>query len=151
MQKSSDFVDKATDPLGDRAEANGLESLSYPEQVALLVLWADGIIGNGGFRFFYEGANNTEQVANAYQSLGCHDAVQASRDTMAIFPPEVFEKDYKACQKWLDSRYNDEELENLFDKQDRVIWEASDTLYDVLAEYIKTHRSDFEAVEQEIK
>jgi hypothetical protein len=151
MTESLDFVNKATDPLGDRAEANGIQSLSYPEQVALITLWATGIIDNGGFRYFYEGANNTEQVADAFDTLGFHDAAQACRETIAFFPPEVFKRGYEACTKWLDAHYTNDELFHLFDKQNFIVWELNDSshnsLDNVLAEYIRTHRSEFQALE----
>ena len=62
-----DLAGEICDNLGRRAEENGIQSLSKPEQTVLLVWWAQGIIGNGGFEYFYEGACNMTDVAEAYQ------------------------------------------------------------------------------------
>lgn len=51
MSTNPDFelVCRVTDQLGDRANADGVRSLTPEEQVPLLVWWAKGIIDNGGF------------------------------------------------------------------------------------------------------
>ena len=76
-----DFVSSICDGLGERAEQDGIESLTEPERSVLLVWWAQGIICNGGFAYFYEGACNMPEVAGAFQELGFEEAAQACRQS----------------------------------------------------------------------
>ena len=71
------FADDVCSDLGSRAQRDGIQSLSEQERAVLLVWWAQGIIGNGGFEYFYEGASNMIDVAEAFQELGFAEAAQA--------------------------------------------------------------------------
>ncbi|MEP6664347.1 MAG: hypothetical protein ABJC04_11865, partial [Verrucomicrobiota bacterium] len=54
--RSKDFemINSAFCALADREEKQGSQSISDIERVVLLVWHASGIIGNGGFRYFFE-------------------------------------------------------------------------------------------------
>ncbi len=139
-----DFVNTIGEGLGQRAEAAGLASLSPEEQTVLLAWWASGIIGNGGFRYFYEGASNAAQVASAFEALGFSDAANACRETLRVFPPEILSGDAMVRQQWLDANYSDAELTCLFAAQDAVIWEIDGQLETTAADYIRRHREKIE-------
>ncbi|MDY7035495.1 MAG: DUF4375 domain-containing protein [Thermodesulfobacteriota bacterium] len=71
------FINSQIKPLGQKAEDEGLDGLTQIQQTALLVWWTFGIIENGGFRYFFEGASNIEQVADAFRELGFYAAADA--------------------------------------------------------------------------
>jgi hypothetical protein len=56
--------------LGARADVDGLSALSDDEQTVLAPYLARGIIGNGGFRAFFEGEHALSQVARRMRALG---------------------------------------------------------------------------------
>jgi len=63
--------------IGTLAESIGIESLTPGQQVVLVTDWAYGIHMNGGFQYFYEGANNVEQVDWAMREVGLPEVAAA--------------------------------------------------------------------------
>ena len=72
--------------LGLRAEGSGINSLSGPERTVLYIWWATGIIDNGGFQYFYEGASEAAEVAAAFDAVGLPGPAAACRKSLAAFP-----------------------------------------------------------------
>jgi hypothetical protein len=71
--------------LGVKADERGLESLT-PEERTILVPWvARGVIGNGGFRYFFEGNLDLAEVARAFRELGCHQVGEACERVLSAF------------------------------------------------------------------
>ena len=139
-----DFTSAVCNNLGSRAERDGIESLSVPERSVFLAWWAQEIIENGGFEYFYEGACNMAEVAAAYQELGFAAAAQACRQSMTLFPPEALGKGPERCYETLmllDARY----VEGFFLPLSRVIWAANDddNLGAAAALYIRAHANAF--------
>ena len=64
--------------------------LTDGERVVWLVWHSHGIIGNGGFRYLFEGDFpgdlDFEKTAEAYAAIGATTAAKAFRDTFALFP-----------------------------------------------------------------
>src|SRR5262245_5321203 len=72
---------------GDDIDAS---AISEQERVVLLVWYASGIIGNGGFRYLFEGELQGDPhfalTAEAFRATGCKKAAEAVRKTLAMFP-----------------------------------------------------------------
>jgi hypothetical protein len=71
--RTRDLVDR----LGDRAELEGIGTLSEEERTVLLPWWARGVIGNGGFHYFYQGSADLHDVARRMAALGFADVARA--------------------------------------------------------------------------
>ncbi len=149
-----DFASAVCNNLGSRAERDGIESLSEPERSVLLVWWAQGIIANGGFEYFYEGACNMAEVAAAFQALGFSEAAEACWQSMTLFPPEVLGNDPERCYETL-TRLEAKQVKDFFLPLSQIIWETNDDdqLSVVAAKYIRAHASRFstETLRQEAK
>ena len=146
------FVSAVCDGLGNRAERDGLQSLSEPERSVLLVWWAQGIIGNGGFEYFYEGACNMPEIAAAFQELGLSEAADACRQSMTLFPPEVLGEDPKRCYETL-TRLDDNYVKDFFLPLSRIIWatDDDDQLSMRAANYIRSHAGAFSREDEEAR
>src|SRR5258706_7684422 len=81
----SDAFDRIVRHLPDK-ECGRENVLLEPAQVILLTYKAKGIIDNGGFQFFYEGASHAIDVAWAFDELGFPDVGDICRSSMAVFP-----------------------------------------------------------------
>ncbi|HTE17900.1 MAG TPA: DUF4375 domain-containing protein [Armatimonadota bacterium] len=134
----SKLVSRVADGFAERAEKEGLKSLTPEEQTVLLPLWASGIIDNGGFKYFYEGATETLEVAAAFDSIGLPEAADACRKAHSLVPAEVLAGGYMACRDWMDT-FEWEELDALFLPLNHVIWDLDDRLVPALAVYIRAH------------
>jgi hypothetical protein len=136
-----DQVIQILGPIADRAETQGLEALSGPEQNVLLVWWGKGYVDNGGFEWFYEGASNALQVADAYEALGLTDAADAWRKSVEVFPDGKPPEDLQDRRDWMCD--HEEEVRAFFDPLSRIIWDVDDRLNERLGEYIPAHAAHF--------
>jgi hypothetical protein len=137
-QTDLDLVGRVTSRLGERADAEGIESLTPAECVVLLPWWATGIICNGGFQYFFEGATNTLEVADAFAALGLEEAAAACRAAHRLIPVEVLQEGYPAFRDWMDT-LDESRLEGLFDPLNPVIWDHEVRLVAALAADIRNH------------
>jgi hypothetical protein len=73
--------------LGAKADLDGFDSLSEEEKTILAPYWARGVIGNGGFRYFFEGKHDLTDVARRMKALQ-FDAAAAACEKVArqVFP-----------------------------------------------------------------
>ena len=137
-----DFVNEICQELGRRVEDDGIETLSEPERVASDVWWASGIIQNGGFQYFYEGATEMAQVADSYDRLGLNKAAEACRKSLRIFPNGVPPEDDDERSEIL-APYQGFRNE-FFRPLNLVLWETADEgLEDILAVFIHENLPSF--------
>ncbi len=155
------LVDKAVSALDQRMDAErfgpiyktgGLRNFTQPEKTVLLAYWAMGIIQNGGFQFFYEGATNMDEVADAYERLGYHEAAEACRKSSSIFPygvpPEEAHQRLQALPSY-QGHSNDflRSLNEVVCNAGDADWNAGDADFEgTVAGYIRTHTSHFGAI-----
>ena len=134
-----DTIDRIATRIGERAERDGLASLSLVEKTVLLPWWASGIIGNGGFQYFYEGASEAAEVADAFDRIGCPAAAEACRKSLEVFPSGVPPADHEARRGFLDSIQDEDHT--LFEPLDEIIWQITDNeLESRLEIYIEANR-----------
>jgi hypothetical protein len=83
-------VKKALKALGEEADAEGIDRLTDEQRNALVPYWARGVIGNGGFRYFFQGNHDLTDVARRLRTLGLDPAAEAcDQVAAAIFPGGV--------------------------------------------------------------
>jgi uncharacterized protein DUF4375 len=70
-------VERLMHQLGQKADDLGLSALEAPERTVLLAWWARGVIGNGGFKYFFEGGSELGPVAREFRALGFPKAAEA--------------------------------------------------------------------------
>src|SRR5262245_38504912 len=72
---------------GDEVDVSALGEV---ERAVLLVWHAFGVVGNGGFRYLFEGNFEGDpdfaQTTEAFRAVGCKQAADAVRKTLAMFP-----------------------------------------------------------------
>ena len=142
-------LDKRLDAerFGPIYKRGGLRNFTQPEKTVLLACWAMGIIQNGGFQFFYEGATNVDEVADAYECFGYHEAAEACRKSSSIFPNRVPPEEAHQRLQVLSSYqgHSNEFLRPL----NEAVWKAGDADFEgAVASYIRLHTSEFKDVLQ---
>lgn len=129
-----------------RAEnPSSLEGLTEIEVDVLGTITAKGVIGNGGFDYWYQGTDRLQSliVAASFDRMGLAAAAQAMRDSLLAFPDATPPPDLGDRQGFLSEHR--EELEDRFRPLDEVIW---DTDYDLAAaRYIFGRRRELLAME----
>jgi len=94
--RSQDFemIDATFCALAEREAQRGSKSISDIERVVLLVWHASGIIGNGGFRYFFECGLSLPITAEAYTRIGVEQAASILRRIHDLFPGKKIPDDY---------------------------------------------------------
>ena len=105
-------------------EPFSLDGLTEVEADLLGAVTAVGVIGNGGFYYWYRGkdARSTTRIAAAFDRLGLSEVAQAIRSSLAAFPSGRPPGTLAARQKYLTA--NREQLQRTFEPLDRVVWAA---------------------------
>jgi hypothetical protein len=118
------FVDDAFKVIAKRKEARGMDQLSEVERTVLLVWWSAGIIGNGGFQYFYENTSDAAEVAKAFDQIGLHEAANACRESMQFFPKQFPPADRDERLALMDG--HEAESSRIWERLDCVIWDCHD-------------------------
>lgn len=119
--------------LGVKADEHGLESLTAKERTILLPWFARGVIGNGGFRYFFEGGHDLAEVAGAFRELGRHAVASACERVGSRFA-EQRPKDL-AQVNW-----------DQFTNEEDVIYELTwEELLAAIGKFVDQHRDAFAA------
>jgi hypothetical protein len=121
---------------GDDIDAS---AMSEGERVVVLVWHVTGIIGNGGFRYLFEGDLKGDSyfalTAEAFRATGCMKAAEAVRKTLAMFPnsrpPTNIEQRLRYYLKRIKGGWPTD--------MDKQFFDAEDNLKKCLAGYIRSH------------
>lgn len=128
--------------LGAQADLHGLDSLSEEERSVLVPYWARGVIGNGGFRYFYEGNHDLHDVARRMRTLQL-DAAATACESVAqhVFAGGAVPR-------------NDDEREALlskvdwkrFSQEEDVVFDLRwEDILDAVGRYVEAHPAAFKA------
>ena len=126
----SRLVGEAMKVLGPLAEERGIQALAPAQRAIVLLVWASGIIGNGGFRYFYEGAyfrndvNHVPMLAEAFKLLGFDQAAEATLRSLAFFPAEIPNLGPVETNRHMEAR-GEKEVKKFFGPLDREVWELN--------------------------
>jgi hypothetical protein len=139
---SPDFqlVDGVFCRLADR-ETAGPDAINDIEQVVLLVWHAEGIIGNGGFHYFFECGLPLRATAQAYTRIGVQPAATILLHLLALFPRQVIPDDWDERMELvekLESSHRD-----LIEGWEQEFFETADITERQLAGWIRVHQDVF--------
>jgi hypothetical protein len=116
-----------------KAEKTGEDALTVKERVVLSIWHASGIIGNGGFQYFFEQDLNAAEVADAYEKIGCLKCADLIRKVVAAFPVKIFKSGRDQRVEFI------EQNSAKFYKLSSAFWAADKKMEKQLASYIRDH------------
>lgn len=135
------LVEDVCEQLAARADEEGLASLSPLQRGVLLPYWAKAIVDNGGFQYFYEGAENAAEVVDAFERLGFVEAASAFRESAKVFPAGQPICDLEARREWMEE--HSAEITPVYEALDPVICRLEAELWSRLAGCIREHPAEF--------
>lgn len=139
----SDVVDAVFCRIADREGQRGSDSITDIERVVLLVWHASGIIGNGGFHYFFECALPLLPTAQAYGRIGVDQAASILRRLQEFFPERHIPDDYDERMAIV-RRFYDEHAE-LLSQLEREFYSTDVLMEQQLAGWIRVHHDVFHA------
>lgn len=125
-----------------------VSAISEEERTVLLVWHVSGIIGNGGFRYLFEGNLTGDPyfalTAKAFQATGCTKAADAVEKTLAMFPNSRPPTD-------IDARLTHylRKIKAWPSEQDEQFYDTQEELTKSLARYIRSHEDVFARLEMQ--
>ena len=146
------LIDNATDYELCRAVFNGLDkkygnkidATIYTQEARIVILadHARGIIGNGGFRYLFEGDFPGDPgfrlTLEAFETIGVRRAVSAFKKALAAFPNSRPPTDIETrIHFFIGIPYARRH------KVDKEFWDADDEITQKLAKYIRFRRRAF--------
>src|SRR5688572_3543263 len=98
---ASDSLERRIYGVCHAAEVRGLGALSEAQRAVVLAWGGKGIIGNGGFKYFYEGEWRMAELAAAYRALGFTSAAEACEGSLSAFPQHTPPEDQRLRRDFL--------------------------------------------------
>jgi hypothetical protein len=131
-------VERILANLGLKADQWGIDTLRDEEKNVLLPWSARGIIGNGGFKYFYQGTTDPVATARAFRTLGLEEVAQACEKSISIFPGGRWPG---AGESW---KYVDRVDWGLLRDAEKTVWGLTfDDLLSSIAAYISRRPAVF--------
>jgi hypothetical protein len=126
-----DYVDGIVCRAEERKTAAGVCALRSEEKHAMAIWAAVGVIGNGGFQYFFENELSAEESAEAFDSIGMPKTADIFRTALSLFPGGRPQSDWAEALAFIQSR------EDLFAKLSAQIWDADAEAKSRLASYLR--------------
>ena len=128
--------------LSDGSDLDALRKLPEPQRVVLHVCGASGIIGNGGFRYLFEGdLADFQGIAESYELINSTRASAAIRGALALFPNSQPPAKVGQRLAYLE-KLGGTALEKL-QRCSEEFWDSSRETKRLLGIYIRAHKSEF--------
>ena len=139
LVNASDELERRIYSICHEADERGLDALTAPQRAVVLAWGSRGIIGNGGFEYFYEGEWRMAELAEAYRALGFSDAADACERSLEVFPEREPPRDTTQRGSFLntESKAFFKDLEKLVF---RIQWDA---LKLAIGHYIESRPDEF--------
>lgn len=132
--------DKVFTQYGEIANEKGISSIPEPERTLIAIYTAQGIIGNGGFAYFFEsdfqGNHTYETIINSYINIGLEQYAQSIENVLSLFPggkPHMNTKQRESfIYKYMSGDDTDnyspivKEAESVFYKNPELVYELAD-------------------------
>ena len=144
MTNAESILDRGINYAFEEYEKRGqdLSKLAVPLQTVVLITHAQGMVDNGGFRYFFEGdmpGNPSYKIfSDAYRRIGALKVADSLDLATDLFP---FENPHLSTDKRNEYMDSLEESDQLFAMGDEVC--GDETIWQNLEKYIADHASVF--------
>jgi hypothetical protein len=135
------LIDRVFDALVDRESVTGPDSINDIERVVLLIVHASGIIGNGGFRYFFECDLPLRATAEAYSRIGVETAATILFRLLDLFPRQTVPAEWEERMEIVD-RLRGQHVQ-LFQKWESEFYSTDPFMERQLAGWIRVHDDVF--------
>jgi hypothetical protein len=135
---AEESVSALLDQLGRRADRDGIDALNGHEQTVLRA-WSALGIGNGGFRYWYEGGTDITDAARAFRTLGYADIADACERSLDVFPGKQVPRDSKELYRQLRAI----DWKQLASAEEAVYRLTFDELASAIGAYVDRHHAAF--------
>ena len=143
METISDTI---FEQYGELANLNGISSIPEPARTLIAIYTAQGIIGNGGFAYFFESDfqdnDSYQTIINSYKNIGLNEHANAIKSVLELFPDGIPHTNTKDREEFIYKYMSGDDEENYSDivvKAERIIFEDSENVYELADKYVEKH------------
>lgn len=126
-----EFVNGVVCRAEEKKTAGGDAALRVEERHASEIWAASGIIGNGGFQYFFENGLSCEAVAESYEAIAMPKTADIFRTALSLFPGGRLQADWSEALDFIHSK------EALFDILSAEVWSSDAEMVPRLANYLR--------------
>lgn len=117
--------------MDEKKTAGGEAALRVEERHASVIWAASGIIGNGGFQYFFENGLSCESATESYAAIGMPKTADIFRTALSLFPDGRPQADWSEALAFIRSK------EDLFAKLSAEVWSSDAEMLPRLATYLR--------------
>ena len=139
MESISDII---FSEYGELANKNGISSIPEPARTLIAVYTTQGIIGNGGFAYFFEsdfeGDNSYKTIIKSYENIGLEEHAKSVRSVLSLFPGNLPHKNIKEREEFIYKYMSGDDEVNYSDvveKAERILFKDTNTVYKLADQY----------------
>ena len=142
MGKDFEMINAVFSTLVEREKQRGAEGINDIERVVLLVWHASGIIGNGGFRYFFECGLSLPETAKAYERIGVENVVSVFHQVRELFPANEIPDNWDERMVLVEGLY--EGQAELLEQLESEFFSADELMEQQLAGWIRVNKDVFQ-------
>ena len=106
-------------------------ALRVEERHAAMIWAASGILGNGGFQYFFENELSCEAAVESYEAIGMPKTADIFRTALSLFPGGKPHANWSEALAFIRSK------EDLFAKLSAEVWSSDAKMIPRLATYLR--------------
>ena len=126
-----EFVNGVVCRAEEKKTAGGDAALRVEERHASAIWAASGIIGNGGFQYFFENGLSCEAASESYEAIAMPKTADIFRTALSLFPGGRPPADWSEALDFIRSK------EALFDILSAVVWCSDEEMVPRLSNYLR--------------
>ncbi len=139
--------DDSLEEVFNKYKDNEFESIPEPARTLVCIYSAHGIIGNGGFRFFFENNfnDNNEHAINyiisSYNNIGLIYHALAIKEVLGLFPDSKPHEDLNKRREFLAKYFDDESTSYLeeIDSAEEVFFSEYEKAFKYAVKYYESY------------
>lgn len=126
-----EYINRLVCRAEDEKNAGRIGTLPPQVKHAMAIWAALGIIGNGGFQYFFENDLSAQESADAFDAIGMPATADIFRTALSLFPGGQPHSNWPEALAFIRSK------EDLFEKLSAEIWNAEAEAETRLASYLR--------------
>lgn len=140
----TNIVDSIFSEYGDLADTQGIQAVPEPERTLIAIYTAQGIIGNGGFSYFFEsefkGDDCYKNIIKSYINIGLNTYAEAIQNVLNLFPNGMLQSKSKERENFIYKYLSGDDEANhskIVEKAEEIFLKDSEEVYKLAEQYVK--------------
>lgn len=138
--------DQLFDKYEEVANTKGIAEVPEPARTLIAVYTAQGVIGSGGFAYFFEsdflGDESYEIITQSYRNIGLEEFALSIENVLSLFPGGKPHENERQRSDFIYKYMSGDDEENhsdIVDKAEGIFYKDTKNVYRLADEYAERH------------